>query len=58
MKELLNLMNTIPLQEFLRVGRAYGAGLHKVEPGELKNLVFSHLPEWMKCAMVKRMVLI
>ena len=47
MKELLDLMNTIPLQEFLRVGRAYGGGLHKVEPGALKNLAFSYLPEWM-----------
>lgn len=58
MKELLDLMNAIPMQEFLRVGRAYGGGLHKVEPGELKNLAFGHLPEWMRGAVEKQMVLI
>jgi adenine-specific DNA-methyltransferase len=58
MKELLDLMNAIPLQEFLRVGRAYGGGLHKVEPGELKNLAFSHLPDWMTGAVEKQMALI
>ncbi|OGP76872.1 MAG: hypothetical protein A2W09_03830 [Deltaproteobacteria bacterium RBG_16_50_11] len=58
MKELLDLMNAIPLQEFMRVGRAYGGGLHKVEPGELKNLAFSQLPEWMKGVVEKQMVLI
>lgn len=57
-KELLDLMNAIPLQEFLRVGRAYGGGLHKVEPGELKNLVFAQTPEWMMEAVEKQMVLI
>jgi len=58
MKELLDLMNAIPLQEFMRVGRAYGGGLHKVEPGELKNLAFSLLPKWVKGAVEKQMVLI
>ncbi len=57
MKELLDLMNAIPMQEFLRVGRAYGGGLHKVEPGELKNLALGELPEWMKGAVEKQMVL-
>lgn len=56
-KELLDLMNAIPMQEFLRVGRAYGGGLHKVEPGELKNLAFLQLPKWMR-AVEKQMVLI
>lgn len=58
MKELLDLMNAIPMQEFLRVGRAYGGGLHKVEPGELKNLALGALPEWMKGAVEKQMALI
>jgi len=58
MKELLDLMNAIPLQEFLRVGRAYGGELRKVEPEKLKNLAFSHLPEWMKGVVTKQMVLI
>jgi len=58
MKELLDLMNAIPLQEFMRVGRAYGGGLHKVEPGELKNLAFSQLPQWIKGVVEKQMVLI
>jgi hypothetical protein len=57
-KELLDLMNAIPMQEFLRVGRAYGGGLHKVEPGELKNLSFGQLPEWLKNVVEKQMVLI
>jgi hypothetical protein len=57
-KELLDLMNAIPMQEFLRVGRAYGGGLHKVEPGELKNLAFGQLPEWLKNVVEKQMVLI
>ncbi|MDA8099636.1 MAG: XamI family restriction endonuclease [Nitrospiraceae bacterium] len=58
MKELLDLMNGIPMQEFLRVGRAYGGGLHKVEPGELKNLSLGQLPEWMQGVVGKQMVLI
>lgn len=58
MKELLDLLNAIPMQEFLRVGRAYGGGLHKVEPGELKSLKLGQLPEWMKAAAEKQMVLI
>jgi len=45
-------------QEFLRVGRAYGGGLHKVEPRELKNLALGQLPVWMKGAVEKQMVLI
>lgn len=58
MRELLDVMNAIPMQEFLRVGRAYGGGLHKVEPGELKNLVLGQLPDWMRGAVEKQMVLI
>jgi adenine-specific DNA-methyltransferase len=58
MKELLDLMNSVPMQEFLRVGRSYGGGLHKVEPGELKNLTFEELPVWLKGAAEKQMVLI
>lgn len=58
MKELLDVINAIPLQEFMRVGRAYGGGLHKVEPGELKNLALGALPEWMKGAAEKQMMLI
>ena len=58
MKELLDIMNAIPLQEFMRVGRAYGGGLHKVEPGELKRLEFSQLPHWMRGIVEKQMALL
>ncbi len=58
MKELFAILNAISSEEFLRVGRAYGGGLHKVEPGELKNLPLGRIPDWMKEIVSKQMVLI
>ncbi len=42
-----SILQSIPASEFRRVGRSYGGGLQKMEPGELGNLNCSKLQEWL-----------
>jgi hypothetical protein len=58
MLELLRILNAIPLEELLLAGRAYGGGLHKVEPKELLEVTLPDVPEWLRIGTVKQLILI
>ena len=56
--EFLNILNTIPGESVLQAGRAYGGGLHKIEPKELLELRLSSAPTWLEDLLKKQLVLI
>lgn len=58
MLEFLGMLNAIPLEELLMAGRAYGGGLHKVEPKELLEVTLSGSSEWLRVEVTKQLNLI
>ncbi len=58
MLELLRILNAIPLEELLLAGRAYGGGLHKVEPKELLEVTLPDVPRWLRVGTFKQLALI
>jgi len=58
MIELVNSLNAIPSNSVLQAGRAYGGGLHKIEPKELLELPFSTIPSWLEVGLKRQLILI
>jgi hypothetical protein len=56
--EFLNILNTIPGDSVLQAGRAYGGGLHKIEPKELLEVRLSSAPAWLEDLLKRQLVLI
>jgi hypothetical protein len=46
--QLHTLLSSVDLDTLLRSGRAYGGGLHKMEPSELANMPIHNPPEWLQ----------
>ena len=56
--EFVNILNAIPGDSVLQAGRAYGGGLHKIEPKELLEVPLPPLPSWIKAGLQRQLVLI
>lgn len=56
--ELVNSLNSIPSDCVLKAGRAYGGGLHKIEPKELLELRLESAPAWLDVALTRELVLV
>jgi hypothetical protein len=56
--EFLNILNTIPGDSVLQAGRAYGGGLHKIEPKELLEVRLSSAPAWLEDLLKRQLTLI
>jgi hypothetical protein len=58
MIEFVNLLNSIPGDSVRRAGRAYGGGLHKIEPKELLEVPLPALPSWLKVGLKRQLLLV
>ena len=58
MLELGRALNSVPAECVLQAGRAYGGGLHKIEPKELLEVPLASAPAWLVDALKKQLVLI
>jgi len=58
MIELGTTLNNIPAECVLYAGRAYGGGLHKIEPKELLEVQLVSAPAWVGEALTRQLVLI
>jgi hypothetical protein len=58
MIELCVALNNVPAECVFHAGRAYGGGLHKIEPKELLEVQLPSFPGWIHSALTKQMVLI
>lgn len=58
MLELGSALNNVPADCVLQAGRAYGGGLHKIEPKELLELRLPNAPVWLEGALKKQLTLI
>jgi hypothetical protein len=58
MIEFAEALNAIPSEAMLHAGRAYGGGLHKVEPKELREVPLSAIPLWLEEGLKKRRLLL
>jgi hypothetical protein len=58
MLELGRALNSVPAECVLQAGRAYGGGLHKIEPKELLEVPLASAPDWLVDAFKKQLVLI
>jgi hypothetical protein len=56
--ELGHALNSIPAECILHAGRAYGGGLHKIEPKELLEVEFVSAPKWVEAAMSSQLILV
>ncbi len=51
--EFVEALNAIPAEAVLHAGRAYGGGLHKIEPKELCAVPLQRLPGWLEDGLRK-----
>ncbi len=51
MIEVLNILESIPVESVLQAGRSYGGGLHKIEPKELLEVKLPELPSWLETGL-------
>jgi hypothetical protein len=58
MVELGEALNKIPAECIMHAGRAYGGGLHKVEPRELLEVPLVSVPDWLNVARDRQLALI
>jgi hypothetical protein len=58
MIELGQALNNVPAECILHAGRAYGCGLHKIEPKELLEVPLVSAPAWLSGALDPQLVLI
>ena len=58
MIEFVNALNAIPGDSVLQAGRAYGGGLHKIEPKELLEVQFPTVPSWLEVGLKRQLLLI
>jgi hypothetical protein len=56
--ELGVALNNVPAECILHAGRAYGGGLHKIEPKELLEVQLTSAPAWLGDALTRQLVLI
>jgi len=56
--ELGVALNNVPAESILHAGRAYGGGLHKIEPKELLEVHLVSAPAWVRDALTRQLVLI
>jgi hypothetical protein len=56
--ELGTALNNVPAECVLHAGRAYGGGLHKIEPKELLEVRLVSPPAWVCTALARQLVLI
>lgn len=57
MLEFANALNAIPAEAMMLAGRAYGGGLHKIEPKELREVPLASVPEWLSEGLKNRKLL-
>lgn len=58
MIELGQALNNVPAECILHAGRAYGGGLHKIEPKELLEVPLGAAPDWLSGALDRQLVLL
>jgi adenine-specific DNA-methyltransferase len=58
MIELVNALNNVPADSVLQAGRAYGGGLHKIEPKELLEVPLVSAPAWLEGCVKRQLLLI
>lgn len=58
MIELGQALNNVPAECILHAGRAYGGGLHKIEPKELLEVPLVSAPDWLSSALNRQLLLI
>jgi hypothetical protein len=57
MLELGKVLNSVPAECILKAGRAYGGGLHKIEPKELLEVRLASAPAWLQDILKKQLSL-
>ena len=58
MLEFLDMLASIPGHCVMQAGRAYGGGLHKIEPKEMLEIQMHSLPAWMEGVFTRQLTLI
>lgn len=58
MIEFANMLNALPVDSVLQAGRAYGGGLHKIEPKELLEVPLHAIPDWLIAGAATQLLLV